>query len=166
MLPHARPPVSSPYPLPVCPLYLSRSVAVTWSLCLPLLFAYHVFIITITAPNPIIRVSAGVILRSGRALVSEISFSRWLNFSPPPLCNEKNFSSKPRSDFFEQSKGVGGHFVHICYTHMSHVYFLYLAPLHRTRLPIARRRTVRFRRPRSYTYRWVVTAPSRAWSRN
>ena len=50
-----------------------------------------------------------------------------LNFSPPPLCNEKNFSSKPRSDFFEQSKGVGGHFVHICYTHMSHVYFLYLA---------------------------------------
>ena len=84
------------------------------------------FIITITAPNPIIRVSAGVILRSGRALVSEISFSRWLNFSPPPLCNEKNFSSKPRSDFFEQSKGVRGHFVHICYTHMSHVYFLYL----------------------------------------
>ena len=89
MLPHARPPVSSPYPLPVCPLYLSRSVAVTWSLCLPLLFAYHVFIITITAPNPIIRVSAGVILRSGRALVSEIRnliFARWLNFSPsPPL---------------------------------------------------------------------------------
>ena len=55
-------------------------------------------------------------------------FARWLNFSPPPLCNEKTFSSKPRSDFFEQSKGVGGHFVHICYTHMSHVYiyFLYL----------------------------------------
>ena len=42
MLPHARPPVSSPYPLPVCPLYLSRSVAVSRGL-----FVYHCSLLTI-----------------------------------------------------------------------------------------------------------------------
>ena len=117
--PMPAPPVSSPCPLPVCPLYLSRSVAVTWSLCLPVLFAYHVFIITITAPKPIIRVSAGVILRSrSGAGERNLIFSRRLKKLAPPLCNEKPFSLSRAANFFEQSKGVGGHFSHICYTHM------------------------------------------------
>ena len=81
--------------------------------------------------------------------MSEISdfrdFKISFKFFASPLCNEKTFSSKPRSEFFEQYKGVGGHFVHICYT----TYFVSGATpltLHRTLLAIARR-TVRFRRP-------------------
>ena len=72
-------------------------------------------------------------------------FSDTLNFSPPPFAMKKTFSFRPRSEVFEQYKGVGGHFGHICYTHILYISASPATP-RGTLLTIARR-TARFRRP-------------------
>ena len=87
MLPHARPPVSSPYPLPVCPLYLSRSVAVSrglfvyhFALCLPCVYHYDYG----SEPDyPGVRWSDSEI-RSG-AGERNLIFAMAKFFAPPPL---------------------------------------------------------------------------------
>ena len=58
---------------------------------------------------------------------------------------KKTFSFRPRSEVFEQYKGVGGHFGHICYTHILYISASPATP-RGTLLTIARR-TARFRRP-------------------
>ena len=58
---------------------------------------------------------------------------------------KKTFSFRPRSEVFEQYKGVGGHFGHICYTHILYISASRATP-RGTLLTIARR-TARFRRP-------------------
>ena len=58
---------------------------------------------------------------------------------------KKTFSFRPRSEVFEQYKGVGGHFGHICYTHILYISASHATP-RGTLLTIARR-TARFRRP-------------------
>ena len=85
--------------------------------------------------------------------MSEISFSRRLKKIASSLCNEKTFSSRPRSDFFEESEGVGSDLYTFCYTHIlciKGVFGATRATHHRTLLPVLlpiARRTVRFRRP-------------------
>ena len=58
---------------------------------------------------------------------------------------KKTFSFRPRSEVFEQYKGVEGHFGHICYTHILYISASHATP-RGTLLTIARR-TARFRRP-------------------
>ena len=72
-------------------------------------------------------------------------FRHFKFFASPLFAMKKTFSFRPRSEVFEQYKGVEGHFGHICYTHILYISASHATP-RGTLLTIARR-TARFRRP-------------------